>query len=214
MKIHHETFCVGPNGDMPDRIDFNEYVSIDVAQFNYFYESRAQRRVNQSLLVRALLDDSLILFRKYIDSTWILSKLENGKPFLDGKNAPSISISHSDDWCVCAVSNALHVGVDIEVIKTRNWEAYCKDVFHPEEAKWVLDVVGYERDVRGLICWCRKEAVVKALGVGLSVPLSEIGFSSEGSLIELPKELGNSFGWNFFTRVILGKAVVAAAWKN
>ena len=88
----------------------------------------------------------------------------------------------------------------METIKPINWDAYCRGIFHPEESKWLLAVVGFERDARALICWCRKEAIVKDLGIGLSVPLSEIGFSSEGNLIKFPKELGDQFGWRFFTQ--------------
>ena len=41
----------------------------------------------------------------------------------------SISISHSGDWCACAVAKASVVGVDVETIKPRNWDANCKDIF-------------------------------------------------------------------------------------
>ena len=85
----------------------------------------------------------------------------------------------------------------METIKPINWDAYCRGIFHPEESKWLLAVVGFERDARALICWCRKEAIVKDLGIGLSVPLSEIGFSSEGNLIKFPTELGDQFGGDF-----------------
>jgi phosphopantetheinyl transferase len=215
MKIHHETLCIDSKGNISDRLDLDECVSIDVAKFDDFSKNRKQRRSVQSVLVRELLNASLYSDSKRgVDTSWTLNKLENGKPFLNGKNAPSISISHSGDWCACAVAKASVVGVDIETIKSRNWDAYCKDIFHPEESKWVLAVVGFERDARALICWCRKEAIVKALGVGLSVPLSEIGFSSEGNLIKFPKELGDPFGWRFFSRVIVGQVVVAAAWKS
>lgn len=215
MKIYHETLCIDSKGNISDKYDLDECVSIDIAQFDHFSENRRQRRTAQSLLVRELLDASLHnIFKQGIDNSWTLNKFETGKPFLNGNNAPSISISHSGNWCACAVTKALLVGVDIEAIKPRNWDEYCRDVFHPEEAKWVLDVVGFERDVRGLICWCRKEAVVKALGIGLSVPLSEIVFSPEGNLIGFPKELGEPLGWRFFSRVILDKVVVAVAWKK
>jgi 4'-phosphopantetheinyl transferase len=215
MKTHHETLFFDQKGNISDIFDLDGYVSIDVAQFDCVSESRRERRVAQSISARQLLDGSLhSIYKQGIDSSWTLNKLENGKPFLNGRNAPSISISHSRDWCACAVTNASFVGVDVEVIKPRSWDAYCIDVFHPEETKWVLAVGGGERDIRALICWCRKEAILKALGIGLSAPLSEIGFSSEGNIIEFPKYLGDPFGWGFFSHVILGEVVVAAAWKN
>jgi phosphopantetheinyl transferase len=42
----------------------------------------------------------------------------------------SISISHSGAWRACAVAKASHVGVDVETIKPRNWDAYCREIFH------------------------------------------------------------------------------------
>ena len=215
MKIQYETLFLNSKGNISDKFDLDKDVLIDVAQFDHFSHDRRQRRSFQSISVRKLLDASLHnIFKQGVDSSWTLNKLESGKPFLNGKNAPSISISHSADWCACAVTKALFVGVDIEAIRPRSWDEYCIDVFHQEESKWVLDAIGFERDVRGLLCWCRKEAIVKALGIGLTVSLSEIAFCPEGNLIVFPKALGDPCRWKFFSNVFFGEIVVAVAWKN
>ena len=152
-------------------------------------------------------------FQQSVDGSWSLNKSEAGKPFLSGKDAPSISISHSGDWCASAISTASFVGIDVEVIRSRDWESYCEFAFHPQEAQWILAASGRERDIRGLICWCRKEAVVKASGINLFDSLSKIAFSVEGELIALPKELGEPLDWKFFTKVHSESLVVAVAWK-
>ena len=152
-------------------------------------------------------------FQQNVDGSWSLNKSEAGKPFLSGKDAPSISISHSGDWCASAISTASSVGIDVEVIQSRDWESYCQFAFHPQEAQWILAASGRERDIRGLICWCRKEAVVKAVGINLFDSLSKIAFSVEGELIALPKELGEPLDWKFFTKVHSESLVVAVAWK-
>ena len=152
-------------------------------------------------------------FQQSVDGSWSLNKSEAGKPFLGGKDAPSISISHSGDWCASAISTASSVGIDVEVIQSRDWESYCQFAFHPQEAQWILAASGRERDIRGLICWCRKEAVVKAEGISLLESLSEIAFAAEGELTALPKEFGEPSDWKFFTKVHSESLVVAVAWK-
>jgi hypothetical protein len=88
MKIHHETLCIDSKGNISDRLDLDECVSIDVAKFDDFSKNRKQRRSVQSVLVRELLNASLYSDSKRgVDTSWTLNKLENGKPFLNGKNA-------------------------------------------------------------------------------------------------------------------------------
>ncbi len=214
MKLQQKTFHIDSKGNISDRLDVHEATRIDVAQFDHFSSNRKQRRNSQSLAARELLESSLQrYFPQSLGSSWAFNKSEAGKPFLSGKDVPSISISHSGDWCACAISTASFVGIDVEVIQHRDWESYCKLVFHPEEAQWILAASGRERDIRGLICWCRKEAMVKALGLGLSDSLSKIGFSSEGELIALPIELGEALDWGIFTTIHSESLVVAVAWR-
>jgi len=215
MKTYHQTICIDNNGNLCKLVANEKSISIDIAKFNHFSNDRSQRRHLQSLASRELLDGSLMnLFPNNHCDSWILSKSNTGKPFLNGQDSPAISISHSDDWCACVIGMTPIIGIDLEVIKARDWNSYCTDVFHPVEFRWVLESSGKERDIRGLICWCRKEAIVKALGVGISVDLSKIGFSSEGALIAIPKELGGILGWKFFIKILRDELVVAVAWRN
>jgi len=64
-----------------------------------------------------------------------------------------------------------------------------------------------------LVCWCRKEAIVKASGISLLESLSKIVFSADGELIALPKELGDPLHWKFFTNVYADSLVIVVAWK-
>jgi 4'-phosphopantetheinyl transferase len=215
MKIQHETYHIDLHGYALNSFGTEEATNIDIAKYNFFSNDRKQRREFQSLAARELLDGSLQkYFQQSRDGSWSLNKSETGKPYLSGKDMPSISISHSGDWCACAISKAAFIGIDVEVIKHRDWESYCKYAFHSEEAQWILAASDRERDIRGLICWCRKEAVVKALGLSLSDYLTEIGFSFEGVLIELPEAFGDPWDWKFLVEIISDDVVVAVAWKN
>lgn len=215
MKIQKRIFHIDFNGNTSNSFGVDEATSVGIAKFDLPLSDRKKRREFQSLAARELLDSSLqIYFPQSIDGSWSLNKSETGKPFLNGKDAPAISISHSGDWCACTISKASFVGIDIEVIKHRDWESYCEYAFHPEEAQWILAASDRERDIRGLICWCRKEAFVKAVGLSLSDCLLEIGFSSEGALIKCPEGFGEPLDWKFLTEIVADDVVVAVAWRN
>ena len=84
-----------------------------------------------------------------------------GKPLLTNRSDIHVSLSHSGHWAVCAVSN-VPVGVDVE--QPRCTLRIAKRFFHPEELT-ETDPVFLTR------LWTAKEAFVKALGRGLTIPL-------------------------------------------
>lgn len=86
--------------------------------------------------------------------------LRNGKPFY-------LSISHSGEFaCATALKNgSSFVGVDIEKIEKRS-ATWAEDYFHESE------ISGDERIMTFL--WTVKEAVLKALGLGLSADLLDV----------------------------------------
>lgn len=215
MKINNKTFNLDLVGNALIGSPTEAVVFIEVAQFDHFSSDRQLRRISQSLAVRALLASTIDQqFGRHNNARWQLDKADNGRPFLSGKAAPAISLSHSGDWCASAVANMSCVGVDVEVIRPKNWHAYGANVFHPVEEKWVLSVEGTARDLRGMVCWCRKEALIKAVGLDIAMPLDEIGFSPEGDLIALPTALGPLSGWNVFMNIVFNQVVVAAAFKT
>jgi 4'-phosphopantetheinyl transferase len=214
MKYEHKNTYLGRNGSLLDRHPAEQTISIDFAKLEICPGNRGQRRALQSRVARQLLNHSLHrLSGENIKSFGRIEKTHAGKPFLTGDNSPSISLAHSGKWIACAVGNISQVGIDIETVKPHDWDAYSQDIFHEEEALWVLSGPKEQRDIRGLICWCRKEAIVKALGTGMTVHPSKIAFTPEGELIALPSSLGNLSDWKTYSRALFGKAVMAVAWK-
>ncbi len=91
-----------------------------------------------------------------------------GKPLLADRDGPHFSLSHSGAWAVCAVGGA-PLGVDVEL--PRCTMAVARRQFHPQE---VAALEGLETQARkDALCrlWTGKEAYVKALGRGLTLPL-------------------------------------------
>ncbi|GAB2466144.1 4'-phosphopantetheinyl transferase family protein [Xylanimonas ulmi] len=91
----------------------------------------------------------------------------HGAPFVDG--APLLSVSHGDGFAVVAACD-LPVGVDVEPVGRVGVGSVAGVLLGPHEPP---------SDDAGLLrTWVRKEAVVKATGVGLTVPLSDVRVSA------------------------------------
>jgi 4'-phosphopantetheinyl transferase len=95
-----------------------------------------------------------------------------GKPFLRDDPDLAFNLSHSNGLALLATTRGGMIGCDIE---WRNPELACPRVaerlFAAEEYE-TLTALPLEQWIAGFYnCWTRKEAYVKALGLGLSYPL-------------------------------------------
>ncbi|HVQ65301.1 MAG TPA: 4'-phosphopantetheinyl transferase superfamily protein [Terriglobia bacterium] len=93
-----------------------------------------------------------------------------GKPSLSGiPSAPQFNVSHSGDCVLIGVSLG-PCGVDVERSHTRLSEhSIAERFFCPREVKWL------RRNQNGFLrLWTMKESVIKAVGRGLSIPLSDV----------------------------------------
>ncbi|UNY98300.1 4'-phosphopantetheinyl transferase superfamily protein [Zhouia spongiae] len=95
------------------------------------------------------------------------SKSAYGKPQMENIGF-EFNISHSGEMVVCAFSKE-KVGIDIEQIIDIDIECF-NSVFTSDEFKEIKSKKGF----KFYEYWTAKEAVVKAIGLGLSLPLSEI----------------------------------------
>jgi 4'-phosphopantetheinyl transferase len=91
----------------------------------------------------------------------------HGRPSVAGGRV-SFNVSHSGEVGLIAVADGeRRIGVDVEQVRTTtDIEALAERFFHPEEAA----AIAGRRDAF-FRCWTKKEAVVKAIGQGLSHPL-------------------------------------------
>ncbi|WP_320008056.1 4'-phosphopantetheinyl transferase superfamily protein [Maridesulfovibrio sp.] len=95
-----------------------------------------------------------------------------GKPELGSENI-FFNLSHSGDLAVAAFSGCNELGVDIERVKpVPEAVEIARNFFSRIETRWIGAVNGMERWKRFLRCWVIREACVKAIGTGLSMPLN------------------------------------------
>lgn len=112
-----------------------------------------------------------------------------GKPHIA---APSLSptlefnVSHSGDWVVLAFARGLPVGVDVECHRELEFSELVNSFFSPHErATWAtLPPADHTRAF--FSAWTKKEAYLKALGLGLSMALDSFSVSLDsGATSEL-----------------------------
>jgi 4'-phosphopantetheinyl transferase len=102
---------------------------------------------------------------------------ENGKPRLAGREL-HFSVSHCDDVALLAFSRHAEVGVDLEAIRpVREAGAIAAQFFSPAERVRFDALAPRHRLLGFLRLWTRKEAFVKALGFGFSLPLERLDLS-------------------------------------
>jgi 4'-phosphopantetheinyl transferase len=124
----------------------------------------------------------------------------HGRPRLPGTGL-HVSISHSGATVAVAVSGAGAVGVDVQQVQPDSVDELSPLVLADSEARHVA----VARDF--FTYWTRKEALVKATGDGVTVPLSEVvvtppgtpprllGYPRQGELAAQLRDLSPGLGY-------------------
>lgn len=104
-----------------------------------------------------------------------------GRPALHTEHHKSslhFNLSHSHQMALIAVVLDGCVGIDIERVHTDfDHQRIATQFFSLAEQEQLRDVAPDERARAFFMCWTRKEAYIKALGMGLSIPLAQFDVS-------------------------------------
>ena len=137
----------------------------------------------------------------------------HGKPHLaDAASDVQFNLSHSGDLILLAVTRGVQLGVDIErrrEIKRRDQIA--QGILAAKELKEYEALSEPERQSAFFTIWTRKEAIIKAVGRGLSFPLTEleVSFDAEPRLLRYGKTTGTNVPWHL-SNVACPKEYVAS----
>jgi len=119
---------------------------------------------------------------------------DHGKPVLLDDPDLRFNLSHSNGRALVATARGRAIGCDIE---WRNPELACPKVaerlFAPAEYAALTALPPHQWVAGFFNCWTRKEAYVKALGLGLSYPLD--AFTVSVSPDELARFTSDEQGW-------------------
>lgn len=148
---------------------------------NFHLEHDRQQYVSTHVVLRLLLGRYLGLAPERV----AFSSGQYGKPGLDipsdsGSFTPSLrfNLSHAYGIAVYVVALGREVGVDVERISgLPDWERIASTVFSPREQEALRSLPAHERQRAFYVCWARKEALVKATGYGLHMPLDQFDVS-------------------------------------
>ena len=107
----------------------------------------------------------------------------NQKPSLGAAHAGSgitFNVSHSGGIALYAFARRREIGVDVEQIRRDfDVESIAQRFFSASEQKHLAALPESEKVDAFFRCWTRKEAYIKAIGEGLSLPLSQFDVSLE-----------------------------------
>jgi 4'-phosphopantetheinyl transferase len=164
-----------------------EHYKLDITQ-NQFIMTRAILRLLISDLINQ--NPEIIQF-EYTDL---------GKPKLIGTSSLYFNVSHSQYRSLYAFCKYPDIGVDIEYQKDLDFKSIAKRYFSLQENQ-ILNTLMTEEEKKQAFFkgWVQKESIVKAQGLGLTLPLNqievELGTNFPG-IVKLPSILHNMLKWH------------------
>ena len=104
----------------------------------------------------------------------LFSEGPNGKPYLSSGSGPYFNVSHSGGYALIGLSDHRPIGVDIEWMQPfADQTAVARSFFSPAEYQALTELSEALRPAAFYKIWTCKEAVLKALGVGITAHLKE-----------------------------------------
>lgn len=147
-------------------------LNTDLLKFSIDYQQKIKRYrrwqdAQLSLLGRLLLLKGIEDIYSYNYQGKEMKYTIYNKPYFED-NLVQFNISHSDGIVVCALSEIFEIGIDIEKISNIEINDFKSQM---SEKEWSNIVLSRDKKVTFFDYWTQKEAVIKAHGNGLSIPL-------------------------------------------
>lgn len=137
----------------------------------FFFERDRERFIVARAAMRQIVGDYVNIAAERL----VFSYGAKGKPELapgQSGGALKFNLSHSGEYALLALSQGLRVGVDIEFVNADfAGEEIAERFFSSNEIAALQAMATEARAEAFFSCWTRKEAYIKALGEGLSIPL-------------------------------------------
>lgn len=149
-----------------------------IQQLRFHFERDQHRYLVTRALVRVVLS-------KYCDiepKDWLFQKGSHGKPSIgnDPTNASGLffNISHTNGMVIVGVTREPSLGVDVENLDRRKPSmGIAESFFATAEIDALRELSDLEQQQRFYEYWTLKESYIKAVGLGLSIPLDQFSFS-------------------------------------
>jgi 4'-phosphopantetheinyl transferase len=97
-----------------------------------------------------------------------------GKPYLKGSQL-RFNVAHTIDYIVYAIVENDDIGVDIEQFNDQiDFITIAQNFFSENECQQLFSLSPQKRPLAFYRCWTIKEAILKAMGLGLHIPLDQL----------------------------------------
>ncbi len=150
----------------------------------------------------------------------LIARTGRGKPYAPALAGIDFNLSHARDHALVAFARTQPLGIDLERID-RKLDAHdlARRFFSKREADALDAMPDAMRATAFLRLWTCKEAVLKALGAGISFGLDRISFDFDAAgnpagLAEVDAEAGEAAGWNVSLLEPVAGFLGAVAWHG
>jgi 4'-phosphopantetheinyl transferase len=158
----------------------------------FYFKDDRDRFINTRAFLRYLLGS----YTDFEPSMIEFSYNYYGKPSLSSKTKKSpihFNLTHSKDIVLYAFSFNYLLGIDIEYIRHDiQWKEIADSLFSENENS-IIENIDPKLQIEVFYqCWTRKEAFLKGLGLGLSIPLNQFEVSMRPDEVEVQLKIN----WN------------------
>lgn len=150
----------------------------EIARANRFHFAIHRSRF---IAARSVLRELLSIYLKMPAQAIQFAYTTHGKPFLllDNQSLLQFNLAHSNEVAVYAFTLNHPIGIDIEKIQNQYTPAVAKRYFTLQENEALMHLPNEKRASCFYSIWAKKEALIKALGKGLSITLSSFSVGLE-----------------------------------
>jgi 4'-phosphopantetheinyl transferase len=174
------------------------------------------------LVSHALVRSALSLITQVEPAKFSFKSNAYGKPFIAAPSQQQtlhFNLSHTEGLAAVAISRHMMLGIDVEK-KNRQilTQSLAEQFFAPEECQTVAQATEHERSTKMLEFWTLKESYIKAVGMGLSIPLDSFAFelatpTQAARLTRLDTQAGETDAWRFWQGQPTDHHLMALAFK-
>ncbi len=140
------------------------------------------------------------VLENYIDtpaSEIIFKSNDKGKPALDKRTHNTnihFNLSHSNNIALLAIVANHEIGIDVEYLDRKNdWKGIIKRFYTADEQAGILELPEDQQQNAFFQMWTRKEAYMKALGLGLYLSPNKFSLTTPPEKPALVKHLSDKY---------------------
>jgi 4'-phosphopantetheinyl transferase len=149
------------------------YTDCDPKGLRFCYTDKGKPFLDTSFLEKSFLEKSLS-----VSSSTDKSVSDKSASSSDSGTQIEFNVSHSGRTALLAFAHRRALGVDVEHIRADfDCEAVARRFFSDHEVRQLDALPQREKHTAFFRCWTRKEAYIKAIGTGLSLPLCDFDVS-------------------------------------